>query len=93
MVKLTFNETTYEFKELNRKNKTYFNGMSLVETNGVLLKNGKDALPFESHWEDGSDTAHYHFECGDNTFGMSGKKGFPLEISLQIILKYLEISK
>jgi len=88
-MEITINETRYEFRETKRELEPYFNGVSLIEVEGVILKDGKEILPYENYWGPNDDISHYHFENGDDTFGMKGKPNFPTEIALEVILRIL----
>ena len=88
-MEITINETRYEFRETTRELKTYFNGTTLIETEGSIFRNEKLVLPYKLHWENDTEIAFYQFENGDDTFSMSGKPNFPMEIALQVILKTL----
>jgi len=95
MVKLTFNESTYQFVVNNISEKTHFNGDTIVTENGVMVVNGLNSIPFECFYEKGSSNAFYKLLSNDGEFGdIDGKKGFPMDVVFKIISQFnLEISK
>jgi hypothetical protein len=95
MVKLTFNESTYQFVVNRISEETYFNGDTIVTENGVMVVNGLNSIPFECFYEKGSSRAFYQLLSNDGEFDtISGEKGFPMDVVFQIISLYnFEISK
>jgi hypothetical protein len=95
MVKLTFNESTYEFVVNRISEKTYFNGDTIVTENGVMIVNGLNSIPFECFYEKNDEDAFYKIVSNDGEFGdINGKKGYPFEVVTKLISQInLDISK